>query len=107
MCAQLVVGEHYLREERAGNVVDRVLQKDDPLVRIGRSRQHVLQEQRLAEGGRHFGDEDRVARIDEGLRLVGEDRVHRVTHLVREREHVVQSIGIVQQHVRVSAVRRR
>ena len=34
---QLVVGEHHLRVERAGDVVDGVLQEDDPLGRIGRA----------------------------------------------------------------------
>ena len=107
MRAQLVVGEQHLRVEGAGDVVDRVLEQHDPLDRIGRSRQHVLEQQRLAQRGRHLRDEDRVVRVDERLGLVRQDGVHRVTHLVRRREHVVERVGVVQQHVRVRAVHRR
>ena len=68
--------------------------------------EQVFEQQRLAQGRRHFGDEDRVARIDEGLMLLRQQRVHRVPHLVRQREHGVERIVVVQQHVRVHAVHR-
>ena len=72
-----------------------------------RAREQVLEQQRLVQRRRHFGDEDRVARIHERLRLVRQDGVHRVPHLVRQREHVVERVGVVQEHVRVRAVHRR
>ena len=36
-----------------------------------------------------------------------QDGVHRVTHLVRRREDVVQGVGVVEEHVRVNSVHRR
>ena len=84
-----------------------MLEQHDALALVGRAREHVVEEQRLAQRGRHFGDEDRVAGIDERLMRVREDRVHRVAHLVRQREHGVERVVVVQQHVRLHAVDRR
>ena len=104
---ELVVGEQHLAVERAGDLVDGVLQQHDPLARIGRPGQHVVEQQRLAERRRHLGDEDRVARIHERLRLVRQHRVHRVAHLVGQREDAVERVVPVEQHVRMHAVHRR
>ena len=104
---QLVVREQHLRVERADDAVDCVLEEHDALALIGRLRQHVVEEQRLGERGRHLRDEDRVGRIDERLMRVREERVHRVPHLVRQREDRVERVVVIQQHVRVHAVHRR
>ncbi len=56
------------------------------------------------ERGRHLRDEDRVVRVHERLPLLREHRVHRVAHLVRQREHVVERVGPVQEHVGMHAV---
>ena len=104
---ELVVGEQHLAVERAGDLVDGVLQQHDALARIGRAGQHVVEQQRLAQRRRHLGDEDRVARIHERLRLVRQHRVHRVAHLVGQREDAVERVVPVEQHVRVHAVDRR
>jgi hypothetical protein len=84
---QLEVGEHHLRVERAGDAVDRVLQQHRALLVTRRALEHQVEEQCFAQRGRHFGDEDRVAGVDERLRSMRQHRVHRVAHLVREREH--------------------
>ena len=107
MRLQLEVGEHHLRVERAGDAVDRVLQQHARCSRAGRPLEHEIEEQRLAQRGRHLGDEDRVARVHERLRLMRQQRVHRVPHLVRQREHRVERLVVVEQHVRVRAVHRR
>ena len=104
--AQLVVREQHLRVEGPGDVVDRVLEEDDAFDRIGGAREHVFEEQRLAQRRGHLGDEDRVARVNERLRFVRQDRVHRMAHLVGRREHVVERVGVVEEHVRVRAVHR-
>ena len=106
MRAQLVVRKQHLRVERPGDVVDGVLEQNDPFDRIRRSREHVLEQQRLAQRGRHLRNENRVVRVDEGLGFVRQDRVHRVTHLVGRREDVVERVGVVEEHVRVRAVHR-
>ncbi len=106
MRLQLVVGEQHLRVERADDAVDRVLEKDDFLAVVGRAFEHVVEEQHLAERGRHLGHEDGVRRVDEGLMGVREERVHRVPHLVRQREDGIQRVVVVQQHVRVHTVHR-
>ena len=69
--------------------------------------EHEVEQQRFVQRRRHFGDEDRVARVDERLRLVRQHGVHRVAELVREREHRVERVVVVHQHVRVGAVDRR
>ena len=107
MRAQLEIREHHLREEGAGDVVDRVLQQNDPFGRVVGLLQHVVEQQRLAQRGRHFRDEDRVVRVHKRLPLVREHRVHRVAHLMRQREHVVQRVIPVEEHVRMNAVHRR
>ena len=101
---QFPVGEHHLREERARDAVDGVLQQHDALVGIGGVRQPVVEQQRLAERRRHLGHEDRVVGIHERLPLVRQHGVHRVAHLVRQRERGVERVVVVHQHVRVHAV---
>ena len=107
MRLQFPVGKHHLREERAGDAVDGVLQQHDALERIGRVRQPVIEQQRLAQRRRHLGDEDGVVRVHEWLALVRQHRVHRVPHLVREREGGIERVVVVHEHVRVHAVHRR
>ncbi len=103
---QLVVGEEHLVVERADNAVNGVLEEDDALFTRGGAFQHVVQEQGFAERRRHFGHEDRVVGVDERLRLVREQGVDGVAHLVRHREHGVEGVVVVHQHVRVCAVHR-
>ena len=74
---------------------------------IGGAVEHEVEKQRLAQRRRHLGDEDRVRRVDERLVRVRQERVHRVPHLVRQREHRVERVVVVEQHVRVDAVHRR
>ena len=66
--------------------------------------EHVVDEQRFVERGRHFGDEDRVVGERIRLRLVREVALHRVPELVRERADVVVLPVVVDQHVRVDVV---
>ena len=49
MGAQLVVGKQHLRVESAGDVVDRMLEEDDALGRIGRSGEQVVEQKRLVQ----------------------------------------------------------
>ena len=107
MGLQLVIGEQALAVERADDIVDGVLQQHDALALIGRARQHVIEEQHLAQRRRHFGDENRVVGVHERLMGLRQHRVHRVPHLVRQREHRIERVVVVQQHVRMHAVHRR
>ena len=106
MCLQLEVRKHDLCVERRHDAVDRMLQEDDPLPLIGGAAEHVVEEQRLAERRRHLGDEDRVAGVHERLMRVGQKGVHRMTHFVGQREHGVERVVVVEQHVRMHAVHR-
>ena len=104
---QLEVGEQHLVVERADDAVDGVLQQDDALFAGGGTGQHQVEQQRLAQRRGHFGHEDRVARVHERLRRVRQQRVHRVAHLVRQREDGVEGVVVIEEHVRVGAVHRR
>ena len=107
MGLQLVIRKQALAVERADDIVDGVLQQDDALALIGGARQHVIEEQHLAERRRHFGDENRVVGVHERLMRLRQHRVHRVPHLVRQRKHRIERVVVVQQHVRMHAVHRR
>jgi hypothetical protein len=89
---QFEIREQHLRVERAGDVVDGVLQQHHLFGLVRRALQEMVEQQRFRQRRRHFGDEDRVIRVHERLPLVGQHRVHRVSHLVRQREHVVQRV---------------
>ena len=106
MRLQFPIGKHHLREERAGDAVDGVLQQHDALERVGRVREPVIEQQRFAQRRRHLGDEDGVVRVHEWLALVRQHRVHRVPHLVREREGGIERVVVVHEHVRMHAVHR-
>ena len=101
---ELVVGEHHLRVEGRHDAVNRVLQQHDALALVRGPLEHVVQEQRLAQRRRHLRHEDRVSGVHEGLMCVREERVHRMAHLVGKREHGVERVVVVQQHVRMHAV---
>ena len=72
-----------------------------------RVRQHELEKQRLAQSRRHLGDENRVAGVDKRLVGMRQHGVHRVAHLVRQREHRIQRVVVVEQHVGLGAIHRR
>ncbi len=101
---QLVVRKQHLRVEGRNDAVDRVLQQHDPLALVGGARQHVIEEQRFAQRRRHLGHENRVAGIDERLVRMREARVHRMPHLVRQREDGVERVVVIEQHVGMHAV---
>ena len=101
---QFVVRKQHLRIERADDAVDGVLEEHDALAFALGAGQHELEKQRLAQRGRHLGDEDRVVRIDERLVRVRQQRVHRVAGFVGQREHRVKRVVVIQEHVRVDAV---
>lgn len=107
MRLQFPIGKHHLREERASDAIDGVLEEDDTLEWIGRVREPVVEQERLAQRRRHLGDEDGVVGVHEWLALVRQHRVHGVSHLVREREGGIECVVVVHEHVRVDAVHRR
>ena len=105
VCAQLELGELRLAEDGAFDVLQVVSQKRQPGVVILDVLEHVIDEQRLVEGGRHFRDEDRVVDERVGLRLVRKVALHRVTELVGDRAHVGILSAVVDQQVRMHVVR--
>ena len=104
---QLEVGEHDLGVKRAGDTVDGMLQQHHAFIATAGTLEHQVEKQRLAQRRRYFRHKDRVAGIDERLRLVRQQRVHRVAHLVGQREHRVERLVVVEQHVGMRPVHRR
>jgi hypothetical protein len=57
---QLEVGEHHLRVEGAQDLVGRVLQQQEALLRVGGLAQQVFQQEAFVGDAGHLGHEDRV-----------------------------------------------
>ena len=101
---KLEVRKHRLAEEGRPNHVVVVAQEPLPLfLRLG-GLQEVSQEQCLVRRRGHLREEDGVVAVDLGLVPVGVPAVHGVSHLVRQREDVVQGSVVVQQYVGVRGV---
>ena len=107
MRLELEVGEDYLVVERADDVVDGMLEEANAFLSRTGVREHVVEQQRFGECRRHLGHENGVVRVHERLRLVREQRVHRVAQLVRRREDGVEGAVVVHQDVRLRPIDRR
>ena len=102
--AAFEIGENHLRVKGAHDAIDGVLEEQETFARFGGAGEQVFQEEAFVDGRGDLGDEDGVAARREGLGLVGEPRVHGVSHLVGEGEHGVAGVVVVQQHVGADAV---
>ena len=102
---QLVLGEHRLHEERAPNLVEVVIDERDPLRAVARPRDQALDEQRFVRRRRDLGEEDRIAAVHVRLRVLRVVRVDRMPHLVCEREEIVESLVVIEQHERARRIR--
>ena len=65
----------------------------------------MTEHQRLVDRRRYLGDKDRISCFGIGLRAVGVIGVHRVPQLVRDREDLARRLLVVEQDVRMRAVR--
>ena len=97
----LELREHHLRVHRALDLADVMVQEEDPLLPVHLLPQQVIHQDGLVRRGGHLGHEDRVVRVDHRLIRHRVVRVQGVTHLVRQREHAVDVVFVVHQHVRV------
>ncbi len=89
------LGEHGLPVNRAAQVVDLAVEQIRFHLRIRGLAEQMVGEELLVEGGRHLGEEDRIVVILEGLVPLRIPRVHGVSGLVREGEHVGEDIRFV------------
>ena len=67
----------------------------------------MLHEKRLVAGRRNLSHKNHVVGIHDWLRLVGQVRMNRVPHLVRQRELAVKCSRIVEKHIRMHTRARR
>ena len=102
--AQLELGELGLAEHRDLDAFQIVAQQRQLRRIVLDVLEHVVDQQRLVERRRDLGDEDRVRRGGERLRLVRVVALHRVPELVGQRADVVVLAVVVQQHERVDVV---
>ena len=72
-------------------------------LRIGFDLQKVLRQQHFVDRGRNLGDEDAVIVIHAVLRRIRTIGMHRMAQLMRERERVVERIGVIQKHIGMHA----
>ena len=94
----LELGKHGLAVDGALELVQEVVDQEDPLLLVGGLLQQILHEQGLVAGGGHLGHEDHIVGVDLVLVLVGQVGVQGVAHLVGQGELAVQGAGVVQQH---------
>src|SRR5690349_19023428 len=66
----------------------------------------MARQQLFVECASHFGDEDRVVVVLKRLMLGRVEAMHRMPSLVRQREHVIEHVGLViHQDIRIAVER--
>ena len=96
--------EHRLPKERALEALQIVIDEIRPLLPVLRLSEKILKEQDLIGRGGDLRHEDLIMRIQESLILRGIPGVHGMSHLMDQREHVVERSVPVEQHVRMDPV---
>ncbi len=96
---QLVIGKHHLRVEGPEDGIDRVLQQQEALLRVGGGLEELVEQETLVGRRGDFGHKDGVVGRHEGLAVVGQRGVHGMAGLVREGEDRVEGVVVVQQQV--------
>lgn len=74
----LEIGKQHLRVKRAHDLIDGMLEQQEPRLGITRRAKKPVEHQTLVDRGRHLRHEKRVAVRGERLRLIRKLRVHRV-----------------------------
>ena len=98
--SEFELGEHGLAEEGTADALDGLAQVEDAFFAgLGGLLHVVAQQQFVGEGG-DLGDEQRVPGRLEGLRPVGQQRVHAVAPLVRVGADAVKGVLVVQEDQR-------
>ena len=104
--AQFEFRELRLPEDGELNPLQVLPQERQLHIVVGERAEHVVQQQRLVEGGGDFGHEDRVVGGGKRLDLVRQVALHRVTEAAGQRAHIVELAVVVHQDVRVDVVGR-
>ena len=104
MCLAFKLSKQCLTEDGCAETFQEVVEDIGALFGVGFGRKQVFGQQHFVDGGSDFGDGDEVIRVCEGLGLVGQIGVHRMSQLMCQRESVVKGIGIVQQDKGMHAV---
>ena len=98
---ELELGEHGLTIDGAAEAFEEVVDEVSPLALVRRLVKKIPDEQHLVAGGGDLRDEYHVILLADGLVLHRIDGVERVPHLVRDCEHRIQGILLIEQHVGV------
>ena len=105
--AHLKFRELRLAEHRSLKAVEIMIEQISPLLLIRGLLQEILHQQDLIRRGGNLRNKDLIIRIDIWLIRIGITAVQGMSHFMRQREHIVQRVIIIQQHVRVRAIRTR
>ncbi|MNI63903.1 hypothetical protein D3C73_1193130 [compost metagenome] len=100
----LELGEHGLAEHRRAELIGIVGEQIHFLLLVGRFLQQIVHQQRFVRSRGHLCEENCILRVtvfQRSVRIIG---VERVTHFMRQREHAVQVVVMVEQHVRMCAI---
>ncbi len=93
--AHLKFRKHRLTVDRPFEAVEIMVEQISTLFFVRRVRQQMFHQQDLVTGGRHLRDKNPVLGVDRRLVFIGIPGVHRMSHLVGERKHIVQRVIII------------
>ena len=98
--------KHGLAVKSTLKLIQKIIDQISLLLYISSMLQQIMNQQGFVAGGSHFRDKkNTVSGIWVRLYLIGVMAVDRVTHLMRQRKHMIQAAVVIQQHIRVCSVR--